>query len=374
MLAVGIIAMFALGGASQAALVKVWEAKAGQIYSFHPGPRDSEHFVVDAVIEGQRRWPLRFDPKSKSFRILAEGRYYPQNPANGVLVYVLRDVRTGGWPAPYTLSVYRITDGALLAEHVMEEEYYVPSVHGRQVVMTRNNAPALEIDGITGDPLPPMPERKRYGVIWDSPKRRLMVEYGRPFPDADYLVEAEPSTYKVIRRVALNGGAWPVEGLLGNPDNGPFAIEQNFVGVGTETFLFTAFTKELKPSPVGGGADYYMYDVGPLGILGSPNRGYPPPESGDRFPELQRVDVATGKILWRKKEFANSRARWMGAYAVALKGNALHLLDGRDGRLISKVEVPQGAKILGVQGKTLLIHEYYSGIVQGWRVVDDAGA
>lgn len=145
------------------------------------------------------------------------------------------------------------------------------------------------------------------------------------------------------------------DGLVGNPDQGSFAI---FEASNRTRQVTGIYTKDLKR--IGGDKPLEVTNIGPRGILA---RLLKYNEQWCRY-EVQGavcLDPATGRELWRGQH----AGRWFGSYV--LDGDTV--VDGRSGRTVGRLGIPpRFDRIFGSVGNRVFVNRRAPERIEVFRI------
>jgi hypothetical protein len=183
---------------------------------------------------------------------------------------------------------------------------------------------------------------------WDSPRKRLFVAG----IDGDYekkeLIECRPGTTTIVRRSHLSNFATVFSSIMGNPEAGPFVVRENH---NRGSFPTRAFHSDLRPLAVDlvelGIREHEVADISPQGILLV--KGERDGLFNFRASGIECRDIETGKVLWSDSSY--KVAQWLGDQVLA---DERHLLDGRTGQRLARLELPEEFKPLRWEGDTVI--------------------
>jgi hypothetical protein len=233
-----------------------------------------------------------------------------------------------------------------------------PTRVGR-LVMTTDSKPDRKIytDAVTGEALW---QEARWGQgnealrapvgvpIWATPQRWLFIigEDGIPLNDRKGVVDIGIRTLKELKRVPLSDYAMAFDGIVGNPESGPFAV---FESTSRSRHCSGVFRSDMTRIP---GKFHFVTDISKNGILDreATAREFRDPE----FTGIVCADVQTGKVRWRAS--TKEPGKWVGAHVLA--GD--RLLDGKTGRTLGQLKLPtllgisHDGKFVGIEGRMLV--------------------
>lgn len=155
--------------------------------------------------------------------------------------------------------------------------------------------------------------------IWDSSRRRLfLIGKGDKPNDTKEIVEMVGDGWQKGNRVWLSDYAMGFDGIVGDPDIGPFAVFEASNRARYLTGLFRWDLSRIKTDALD------VADIGPLGILSI--RGTRDGLQNIQPTELVCLDPRSGKVVWRNSK--NLQGKWDGDRVRS----GLVLLDGKTGR------------------------------------------
>jgi hypothetical protein len=184
-------------------------------------------------------------------------------------------------------------------------------------------------------------------VIWDTPKRRLSFSFGQE--SGNYIEEYAPATDRLLRRVKVSNLATGFGRLLGDPDFGPFAVTQEFIGVGIESVTSSYFSKDLK---IMGTLSMNYVEKGRTGKAPQSwwmnmkskdgvGVGYEVIRNGNELLDFVFVAVNDrGRILWRKRGLKNCVQHFVGPYVLAISPSAIAVFEAKSGRQVKRIGHP----------------------------------
>lgn len=240
-----------------------------------------------------------------------------------------------------TTSLYRFADGKLVSKvkgrlrrigSVFQESRFAPDVfdlHGKLIVASPKPSSG--------------PQPQSIGQLaWVGKRRLAIVGHGDVFGDRNDLVELSPE-WRKGKRVPLFDNAMAFDGIVGNPDKGPFAV---MVASNRWRYAAGIFTKDLRRLwPMGFDQAIEVTDVGPRGVLAYRLKQIP---SGAEHAGSLCLDPESGKTLWRGTESGT----WLGRYVLTESG---HLLDGGTGKPAGKLALPSAGRIVARSSDLLYV-------------------
>ena len=273
--------------------------------------------------------------KRKILSLSPGGVSRSQNDCGAGLLSV--EVGDGRQQARRTL-VFRMKDGSKVSE---------VRGHRRRVGKLFHDVAISDLNGkvlfVPGEPEYGKPNPTYMGrLIWDGNRRLAIIGVGDMPNDNKDVVEIRPNWTKG-KRVNLSGFAFGFEKLVGNPDEGPFAV---FESSNRSTFTTGIFTKDLRRIGPGPREALSVTDVGPNGILAL-NLKYV--EGANDYVDNGAVclDAKTGKLKWRGK-YAGT---WLGRHVLA----GLTIADGRTGRRRGTLKLAKPGGIVAKSGDLLFV-------------------
>jgi hypothetical protein len=294
---------------------------------------------------------FRFDPRSKKVVPMGAGSFdepqidcglglatvHRHNPTTKTSTGDTYDVATGkhlstvtGWPT-------RVGRLVMTRDEKLQRKTFTDAVTGEVMWQESLRSEATEtLRAPVGEP------------IWATPKRWLFIigEEGRHPNDKKGVVDVAIRTLQELKRVHLSDYAFGFDGIVGNPETGPFAV---FEGSNRGSFCTGVFRSDLTRVP---GKYFYVTDISKHGIL---DRDATVRENRDpEFHTIICADVKTGKVNWRAP--SKVPGTWVGANVLA--GD--QLLDGKTGKSLGILKLPkllglsQDGTFMGVDGRTLV--------------------
>lgn len=175
----------------------------------------------------------------------------------------------------------------------------------------------------TGQSLPYVGE-----PIWDTPRKRIfVVGQNNRSNDVKDVVEMKPGTFEILKRTFLSGFAMGFDGIVGNPETGPFVV---YECTNRSRHPNGVYAQDLTRLEVDVSA---VSDAGPHGLLVQKASW---PEFRDLKVSETRCFSPTGKLKWKSQRFLN--CKWAGSYALSDR----NVLDAATGQFLGSFDLPKG--------------------------------
>lgn len=305
-----------------------------------------------AVMWVSRQMVFRFDPRQRKVVPMGGGHFGELQVDCGLgLATVLRR-------NPDTNALTGETYDLAAGKHLSTVDGW-PKRVGRLVITrdTTNNLTTYT-DAVTGETLwqedlwqrDKINKRAPFGdPIWATPKRWLFIigEEGRHPNDKKGVVDVALRKLQELKRVHLSNYAMQFDGIVGNPETGPFAV---FEASNRGRYCTGIFRSDLTRVP---GKYFYVTDISKHGILSLDGKS--DDYGNSNFTGMICADPQTGKVKWRSAN--KSPGKWVGGNVLVFD----RLLDGKTGKSLGKLKLPQllglspDGSFVGIEGRSLVV-------------------
>lgn len=186
-------------------------------------------------------------------------------------------------------------------------------------------------------------------LVWDGPQKLAISSPSSEKKQLGWL----NASWKQGKPVPLSENSMHFDGIMGNPEKGPFAVFEATNRTREVAGIFTKGLREIGPK-----TPTEVTDISPKGIV-----GYHLKYSDHNAENVQGdsfcLDPKTGKSIWKGKY----AGKWVGNNLVSTEGRGqkpavILIIDGRTGKLTQSINLsPKTERVFAVVGSTIFAAE-----------------